>query len=425
MRHRWIDPFNVALALAGEPGLVLLEGESETGWRRAGASLLAARPLRVGSGGLGEIDPGDGLLKAGWLSYDLGRQVESMPELAADDRGLPPMALGHYDAWLEFDHAARSLELHGAGEGARLLERALERAEAERAPAYAVPADWQSSLPRPAYEQAVRDALDYIRAGDIFQVNLSQRLTAAWDGDPLALYERIREHAPAPFMGLAMLGEAAVISASPELFLRRRGSRIETRPIKGTRPRGRDADDDAALARQLLASEKDRAENVMIVDLSRNDLGRVCEYGSVAVEELCALESHAGVHHLVSTVAGTLRDGADLRDVLRAAFPPGSVTGAPKIRAMEIIEELEPVRRGAYCGSLAWIDPDGDFDLSVAIRSFVATPGRLDLHAGGAIVADSDPHGEWRESMHKVARLLEAAGGSIADARGEPALGAH
>jgi para-aminobenzoate synthetase component 1 len=414
MSYPWVEPFDAALALQHEPGLVLLESSAAAA-AVGDRSLLAVRPLRVETGGLDGVDPADGLLKAGWLSYDLGRDLERIPELAADDRRLPAMALGHYGAWIEFDRAARELRLHGRGEAKAILQAGLENAGPAGPARHVPPAEWRSSLPRPDYEQAVRDALDYIRAGDVFQVNLSQRLSAAWQGDVIALYARVREHAPAPFMGLVRLADADVISASPELFLRRRGHRIETRPIKGTRPRGRNERDDTALAEQLLTSEKDRAENVMIVDLSRNDLGRVCEYGSVQVEQLCAIESYASVHHLGSTISGRLRDGIDVRDVLRASFPPGSVTGAPKIRAMEIIEELEPVRRSVYCGSLAWIGPDGDFDLSVAIRTLTASAGRLDLHAGGAVVADSDPHGEWRESMHKLAGLLVAAGGRLAD----------
>jgi para-aminobenzoate synthetase component 1 len=214
-------------------------------------------------------------------------------------------------------------------------------------------------------------------------------------------------------MALVRLGGADVISASPERFVRRRGRRIETRPIKGTRPRGRSRDEDSALAAELRASAKDRAENVMIVDLARNDLGRIARYGSVRVRRLCALERHPGVHHLVSVVDAEPAAGVGPAEIVRAAFPPGSVTGAPKIRAMEIIEELEPVRRGVYCGSIGWISPAGDLDLSVTIRTFVACGGELSLHVGGAVVADSDPAQEWQETMDKAARLLAAAGGEL------------
>jgi para-aminobenzoate synthetase component 1 len=263
------------------------------------------------------------------------------------------------------------------------------------------------------YESAVRRAIDYIHAGDVFQVNLAQRLTAPWSGDPFALYGRLRSTSPAPFMALVRLGGADVISASPERFLRRRGASIETRPIKGTRPRGRSEREDRLLAAALSESGKDRAENVMIADLARNDLGRVARYGSVEVRRLCALERHPGVHHLVSEVAAELAPGAGPPEIVRATFPPGSVTGAPKIRAMEIIEELEPVRRGVYCGAIGCIDPSGDLELSVAIRTFVAANGDLTLHVGGAVVAESDPALEWQETMDKASRLLAAAGGEL------------
>ncbi len=405
----WRDPFEVAVALRAQPGLVLLEsmpGFGDSGRR----SMLAAAPAEIATGRIDDLGRLERGCWAGWLSYDLGREIERLPVSARTDRRLPALALARFDAWIEFDHERREVSLRGDGPVRALLAGVLQeplRHDFRQAP----PAQWASSLPRVEYEHAVREAIDLIRAGDIFQVNLSQRLTRDWDGDALALYKRTRELAPAPFMALVRLAGADVISASPELFLRRRGRRIETRPIKGTRPRGRDATEDAALVRQLAASEKDRAENVMIVDLARNDLGRVCEYGSVRVDRICALESHAAVHHLVSAVSGRLQAGSTIEQIVRASFPPGSVTGAPKIRAMEVIDQLEPISRGPYCGSLVWIEPNGDFDMSVAIRTMIATAGKLDLHVGGAVVADSDPHAEWRESMHKGARLLDAAGG--------------
>ena len=410
----WAEPFAAALNLRDEPGLVLLE--SRPGFGALGRrSFLAARPREVATRGLPDLERlGDGWW-AGWLSYDLGREIEALPSLADDDLGLPPLALGRYGAWLEFDHERQAVSLRGDGRGDRLV-RALE-APVER-PRHLPLAGWQSSLPRGRYEQAVRRAVDYIRAGDVFQVNLSQRLATDWRGDPFALYGRLRETSPAPFMALVRLGGTDIVSASPERFLSVRGERVETRPIKGTRPRGRDPAVDAELAAALAASEKDRAENVMIVDLARNDLGRVARYGTVGVERLCELERHPGVHHLVSTVSARLRPGTDPMDVVRAAFPPGSVTGAPKVRAMEIIDELEPVRRGPYCGAIGWFQR-GDLDLSVAIRTFVAAEGRLHLPVGGAVTADSDPGAEWRETMHKAARLLDAAGGKLAP---DPAL---
>jgi para-aminobenzoate synthetase component 1 len=408
----WVDPFAAALALREEPGLVLLEsapGFGDLGRR----SLLAARPSEVAVEGITAIERTEKDWWAGWLSYDLGRELELLPELAADELGLPPLALGRYDAHLEFDHETRAVAVVGDGDASHLL-RALERAEKVEAPPHRRLELWDSSLPTRAYECAVARAIDYIRAGDVFQVNLSHRLSTRWSGDPFGLYARLRRVSPAPFMALVRLGGADVISASPERFLRRRGTHLETRPIKGTRPRGRSPVDDRALAQALADSAKDRAENIMIVDLARNDIGRVARYGTVNVRELCALESHPGVHHLVSVVDGRVPKSTSATDIVRASFPPGSVTGAPKIRAMEIIEGLEPVRRGVYCGSVGWIG-GGDLDLSVAIRTFIAAEDRLHLHVGGAVVADSDPALEWRETMHKAARLLEAAGGRLRD----------
>jgi para-aminobenzoate synthetase component 1 len=409
----WAEPFAAALNLKDEPGLVLLE--SRPGFGALGRrSFLAVRPSEVATRGLADIARLDGGWWAGWLSYELGRQIEVLPSLAEDDLGLPPIALGRFDAWLEFDHDLETVELRGTGSAA-LLERALRRSAAT--PLYAPPERWDSSLPRQRYERAVERAIDYIRAGDVFQVNLSQRLATAWQGDPFALYGRLREASPAPFMALVRLVGADVVSASPERFLAVRGERIETRPIKGTRPRGGDPAADDRLAAELTASEKDRAENVMIVDLARNDLGRVAAYGTVAVDRLFELERHPGVHHLVSAVSARLRPGIRPADVVRATFPPGSVTGAPKVRALEIIDALEPVRRGPYCGAIGWIDPGGDLGLSVAIRTFVAAERRLHLHVGGAVTADSHPADEWQETMHKAARLLAAAGGRLASER--------
>ena len=413
----WAEPFAAALALRHEPGLVLLE--SMPGFGALGRrSYLAVRPAEIATGGMPAVERLGDAWWAGWLSHDLGREIETLPVAASDDVGLPPLALGRYDAWLEWDHERGAVRVHGHGDTSHLLH-ALAHPQMDE-PVHEPLNGWETSLPRAAYEQTVRRAIDYIRAGDVFQVNLSQRLSTEWSGDPFALYASLRHTSPAPFMALARLGGADVISASPERFLSRRGSRIETRPIKGTRPRRVDPAEDRRQALALRSSAKDRAENVMIVDLARNDLGRVAAFGTVAAAELFELESHPGVHHLVSTVQARLRPGMSVADIVRATFPPGSVTGAPKIRALEIIEELEPVRRGPYCGAIGCFAPGGDLDLAVAIRTFIATRGRLHLHVGGAVVADSDPAGEWRETMHKAARLLDAAGGALRE-RARPA----
>jgi para-aminobenzoate synthetase component 1 len=265
-----------------------------------------------------------------------------------------------------------------------------------------------STFDRPGYLAAVRRAIDYVHAGDCFQVNVAQRLLHPAALPPLELYGRLRARNPAPFAGYFDLGDFALASASPERFVRVQGGEVETRPIKGTRPRGSTPEEDRRRAEELLRSEKDRAENVMIVDLMRNDLGRVCAWGSVRVAAVCRLESYRTVHHLVSEVRGRLRPGAGPMDLLRAAFPGGSVTGAPKVRAMEVIAELEPTARGPYCGSLGYLGFDGSADTSILIRTFTAGRGWLQFPVGGGIVADSTPEGEYAETLHKAEGLLGA-----------------
>jgi para-aminobenzoate synthetase component 1 len=275
-----------------------------------------------------------------------------------------------------------------------------------------VGARWTSSLHRFDYEQRVRAIQELIRAGECYQVNLTRRLTCDRALDPVALYTALAHTHPAPYTTLLRLPDVgpstAVVAASPECYLRRRGLRIETRPIKGT----------AATRATLRSSAKDHAENVMIVDLARNDLGRVCAPGSIEVPELCAIEAHPGLHHLVSTVRGRLRDGVGTGALVQATFPPASVTGAPKPRVLQAIEDLEPVRRGVYCGAVGWIDTvAGAADLAVAIRTFTiegtGETGRTHLGVGGGVVADSRPDAEWRETELKASRLLRVAGADL------------
>src|SRR5262249_13977949 len=265
-----------------------------------------------------------------------------------------------------------------------------------------------SSFTHDGFLEVIRGGIEYVHAGDCFQVNLSQRLLAPATLPPLELYDRLRQRNPAPFGGYFDLGEFSLVSASPERFVSVVDGEVETRPIKGTRPRGRTPAEDRARAEELLRSAKDRAENVMIVDLLRNDLGRVCQYGSVRVAAVCRLESYRTVHHLVSEVRGRLREGADAVDLLRATFPGGSVTGAPKIRAMEIIAELEGVARGPYCGGLGFIGFDGTMDMNILIRTLVVGKGWAHFAVGGGIVADSDPEREYEETWHKAEGLLRA-----------------
>jgi len=272
-----------------------------------------------------------------------------------------------------------------------------------------------SNFTHDQYIVALRQVKEYIAAGDIYQANLSQRLSAPLASTPFDLYRRLTAENPAPFAGYLETPDAAVVCCSPERFIQVRGDEVETRPIKGTRPRGATPEEDARLAAELLASEKDRAENVMIVDLERNDLGRVCQFGSVHVPELFALESYATVHHLVSTVRGRLRKDATALDCLRASFPGGSITGAPKVRSMEIIEELEPTRRGIYTGAIGYVCFSGDMDVNIVIRTVVVKDGVAHFQVGGGIVADSDPEAEYQETIDKgqaLARALAAEAGT-------------
>ncbi|HWQ27949.1 MAG TPA: aminodeoxychorismate synthase component I [Dehalococcoidia bacterium] len=327
----------------------------------------------------------------GYLGYGLKRHLERLPDRAADDLGLPECHIAFYDRVHVIDPRALAPPLPVLG-----LPPVLD--------------GLRSTFTREAYEAAVRRALGYIRAGDIYQVNLSQRFEAFCQRDEFDTYLRLRAQAPAPFAAFLRYPGYVVMSCSPERFLRYDPERrlVETRPIKGTRPRGPGPRSDRALADELLASAKDRAENVMIVDLERNDLGRVAEVGSVRVTALCELESFPSVHHLTSTVVARLRADRDIVDLLRAAFPGGSVTGAPKIRAMQIIDELEPVARGVYTGAIGYIEPGGGMDLNVAIRTVVAKNGTAWFHVGGGIVADSDPAQEYEETLHKGAALARA-----------------
>jgi para-aminobenzoate synthetase component 1 len=265
-----------------------------------------------------------------------------------------------------------------------------------------------SNMSRDKYIRMVERAIDYIYAGDVYQVNLAQRLLAPLDEPPIELYLRLRQRNPAPFAGYFDIGDLVIASASPERFLRVYGSEVETRPIKGTRPRWPSPEADMYSAGELRDSDKDRAENVMIVDLLRNDLGRVCEFGSIQVTDPLRLESYQFVHHLTSEVCGRLRAEYGPMDLLRAAFPGGSVTGAPKIRAMEIIAELEPTARGAYCGCLGYIGFNGSMDSNILIRTFSCSRGWVQFPVGGGIVAQSNPEREYEETLHKAEGLIRA-----------------
>jgi para-aminobenzoate synthetase component 1 len=363
---------------------------------------------------------------AGYFAYDLAQHLERLPKHQVDDQPLPDMLLGFYGWVVAFDHEARRAWIMTNGYPAESKTESFALAGkrlawvkdrlAAPAPPVATPvvANPRPDIDRPAYESMVRRVIDYILAGDIYQANLSQRFTARLpaDADPFHLYCNLRRLNPAPFAAYLRYQDIALLSASPERFLRLDGRRVETRPIKGTRPRGRSPEEDAAFAEELLASEKDRAENLMIVDLLRNDLSRVSADHSVEVPVLFGLESFATVHHLVSVVTGELRPAMTAVDLLRAAFPGGSITGAPKIRAMEIIAELEPNRRGPYCGSIGYIGFDGAMDTSIIIRTMAVRGRQLSFQVGGGIVADSDPGAEYEESLTKAKAMIESLAGT-------------
>jgi para-aminobenzoate synthetase component 1 len=378
----------------------------------------------------------------GYWAYDYGRRLERLPAQARDDLALPDFWIGLYDVVLAYDHATRDAWLFSSGlpllgdERARHAERRLDEFAWRFETLGPAVARWDDGLGRGGaavstfspedYHYAVEAVREHIRRGDIFQANLSQRWTLALDparpcDRALGLFEAIVRHSPAPYAAFLCAGDHALASASPERFLEVRGRRVETRPIKGTRPRGETPLEDRRLADELLASEKDRAENVMIVDVLRNDLGRVCEAGTVRTPELCALESFPQVHHLVSTVEGTLREDVDAFDLLHACFPGGSITGAPKIRAMEILDRLEPVRRHVYTGAVGYVDWRGGADWNLAIRTALVTREAVHVAAGGGITADSDPDAEYEETLHKaegLRRAMSAALGPVTFAPG-------
>ncbi|AKA25630.1 aminodeoxychorismate synthase component I [Pseudomonas chlororaphis] len=352
----------------------------------------------------------------GYLSYDFGRHLERLPSRALDDLQLPDARFGLYDWALISDHqhGTSQLVFHpalAAAERQRLIAL-FEQMPASTEERFSLSAPMRADLDARQYQQAFERIQAYIQAGDCYQVNFAQRFRAPCAGDPWSAYRALRAACPTPFSGFQSLPQGgAILSLSPERFVRVSDGQVETRPIKGTRPRGRDAAEDAANAADLLASPKDRAENLMIVDLLRNDLGRTCRIGSVRVPELFSLESYPNVHHLVSSVTGELAAHKDALDLIAGSFPGGSITGAPKIRAMQIIDELEPTRRGLYCGSLLYLDVRGEMDSSIAIRSLLVKDGQVCCWGGGGIVADSDWQAEYQESITKVKVLLETLQG--------------
>jgi para-aminobenzoate synthetase component I len=439
---------------ADPPSVVRSKGTVTEIWQRgsdvwtptAEDALAAARALLPNE----PVDPVPGLPPfqggiAGYIGYDWSAVLERLPRPKYDDLAIYDVVLGLYDWVIAWDHRVGTAWLISTGlpeQGntqdrrarariAFVRERLGARSRAATVtdvsrtvaqPRHPAPPSFPvlgiegaekiglcSTFTHRAYLEAVARVREYIVAGDIFQANLSQRFQSPWLGSPYQLYLKLRRRNPAPFAAYLGFDNLAVASASPERFLRLDEDRrhIETRPIKGTRPRGLAPMHDAALGRALAESQKDRAENVMIVDLLRNDLSRVCRPGTVRVPELFALEHHPTVHHLVSTVVGEIEAGAGAVELIRAAFPGGSITGAPKVRAMEIIAELEPTQRGVYCGSVGYVSATGAMDTSIVIRTYLVRDGRVYFQAGGGIVADSDPELEYGETLDKARGLIE------------------
>lgn len=362
----------------------------------------------------------------GYVGYDAGRTIEPMPDLAAHDIGLPDLAFGIYAGSLVLDKQQRQLwyvDCRGDAKNRWLLQqqwfeqRRLQKTMDVAAtakhnnppillPAFSLQSDWQANLTKTDYFAKFTQIQQYLQSGDCYQINLAQRFSAQYQGDEWQAYLALRETNAAPFSAFLRLNQGVVLSISPERFLELKQRIVETKPIKGTKPRYADPMLDQQSADSLQLSPKDRAENVMIVDLLRNDLGKVCKTGTVKVPALFSIESFPAVHHLVSTIVGELADDYHAADLLRAAFPGGSITGAPKIRAMQIIEELEPCRRSVYCGAIGYISQHGHMDTNIAIRTLVCANQQIYCWAGGGIVADSNAASEYQETFDKVARIL-------------------
>jgi len=362
----------------------------------------------------------------GYFSYDLCHFIERLPATAVDDLQLPECYLAFYDAAIAIDHLSGKTYLIAtgfpeleerkrikkAGETLKYLRSVLSnigQVNEESALDYIDEGTvLKSNFTHEKYLRAVAMAREYICAGDIFQVNLSQRFEADLSVPPYELYQRLRRINPAPFASYLNFDDVSIVGASPERFLKVSGDWVETRPVKGTRPRGKTKAEDKALAQELLSSVKDRAENIMIVDLERNDIGRVCRYGTVRVTETAILETFPTVFHLTSTVVGRLSPGKGRVDLLKATFPGGSITGAPKVRAMEIIDELEPTRRSVYTGAIGYLSFDGGMDLNIVIRTILVKNGKAYFQVGGGIVYDSEPEAEYQETLDKGKALIQA-----------------
>ncbi|HHP1117381.1 aminodeoxychorismate synthase component I [Bacillus cereus group sp. MYBK163-2] len=354
----------------------------------------------------------------GYFSYDCIRYIEKLPSLAEDDINIPDIFFLLFDDVFVYDQKEQVLWVitHYVDKYEEAKERLNEWKSLwmTEAPEVTVPFESPEkkseavAFTEAGFMKAVECIQEYIGAGDVFQVNLSTRQERTLQTHPLEIYTSLREINPSPYMGYLELGDFQIVSGSPELLIKKQGTEVSTRPIAGTRSRGADEQEDEELARELIENEKERAEHVMLVDLERNDLGRVCKYGTVEVDEFMVIEKYSHVMHIVSNVRGEVEEDKDAFDLVKAVFPGGTITGAPKIRTMEIIEELEPVRRGIYTGSIGWIGYSGDTELNIVIRTLLAKDGKAHVQAGAGIVIDSNPENEYKESLKKAIALWSA-----------------
>ncbi|HWV88299.1 MAG TPA: anthranilate synthase component I [Capillimicrobium sp.] len=425
-------PVSAFLKLRGDGPAFLLES-AEQGQRVGRWSFIGFRPSKVLRWSLG--DPGDPYALAaeevgrtrlaphpdlppfaggavGYFGYDLVRTVEPLGPPNPDPVGLPDMALMLSDALVAFDHLKHTITVVAMGDPA-VIDEVRERLRGPVPPPRGEPRalpepEWEPNMTRERFEANVARIVEYCHAGDIFQAVPSQRWSAPIGKEPFSIYRGLRAVNPSPYMYFLDFGDFQVAGASPEPLLTVSGRHVSTRPIAGTRPRGGDLEEDERIAAELLADEKERAEHVMLVDLGRNDLGRVCEYGSVAVDEFMAVETYSHVMHIVSSVSGTLRPDVGAMDALRSVLPAGTLSGAPKVRAMQIIDELEPVKRGGYGGAIGYLSYTGDLDTCIHIRTAVIKDGVVHVQAGGGTVADARPDYEFRESEAKSRAVRQA-----------------
>lgn len=357
----------------------------------------------------------------GFFSYDMCHHVEKLSRSAIDDTNIPDCYFGIYDGVIVIDHLKSETFIVSNGlltdssiwveEVAGIIKNSVVKKDSKSV--IAPKCEIKINMDKATYMNSIDKVKEYIRSGDIYQVNFTQRFEAESEITPIELYNTLRNINPAPFACYIDFEEGQILSSSPERYVLIKNGKVETRPIKGTRPRGENLEEDLKNREELVSSEKDRAELLMIVDLERNDLGKVCKTGTVKVNELFCLEEYATVYHLVSTVVGELKEGIHTIDCIKAMFPGGSITGAPKIRAMEIIDELEPTQRNIYTGSIGYIGFNGDADFNIVIRTIIKNSNKFYFQAGGGIVWDSDPQMEYEESLHKARALIEAINGEL------------